>query len=63
MYMQNRLVSPELMYTLLGSGLFMALVILGVLFWLSREEKKDKPKIDKKTGAGPPKTHGCQKRK
>ncbi len=63
MYVQNRWVPLELMYTLLGSGLLMTLIILGLLFWLSRGETKDKPKIDKKNLASPRKKHRPRKRK
>jgi hypothetical protein len=53
----------ELMDTLLGGGLLMALIILGLLFWLSRGEKKDKPKMDNRPLATPRKKHRPRKRK
>jgi hypothetical protein len=63
MYVHNRWVPMELMYTLLGSGLLMALIILGLLFWLSRGEKKDKPKMDNRPFATPRKKHRPRKKK
>jgi hypothetical protein len=63
MYVQNRWVPVELMNTLLGSGLLMALVILGLLFWLSRGEKKDNPKMDNRPLAAPRKKHKTRKSK
>lgn len=53
MYVQNRLVPQELMYPLLGSSLLVALIILRLLFWLSRGEKKNKPKNDNRPLATP----------
>jgi preprotein translocase subunit YajC len=40
MYLQNRWVPSNLMDTLLISSLLMAIIILGLLYFLSRSEKK-----------------------